>query len=173
MWKARSGLCLRPVAVWLSHCLRVRLSCCAIKRVSTSCHPGLSLVLGPRLGTGSFSNPHTPRHTPLAAVQRPCAGRPAVLFHAFSTKRLFLHPGHVHAPSAGVGGGRGGGGLSRSTLAAHIRPLLSHTVWGSSLCLIPVISIQMGPWWPSPWCSCHRVRSVSGSRGVGSLHLAP
>lgn len=121
----------------------------------------------PGWGRKLFRPPHTPRHTPVAAVQPPCAARPAVLFHAFSTKQLFLHPRHVRARRRAW---EAGGGLSRSTLAACIG-LLSHTVWGSLLCLILVISIQMGPRWPSLWCSCRRVRSVSGSRGVGGLHV--
>lgn len=163
-------------------CLRVRLSCCSIKRVSISCHPGLSLVLGPRLGTGSFSDPHTPRHTPLAAVQRPCAGRPAVLFHAFSTKRLFLHPGHVRAPSAGVGGGRGA--VSQHTGCVYQAPSFPHclgVLFVSHPCdlhpngaLVAEPLVQLPPcevcvWQPGCGESASGpMISVVGHRGLGS-----
>lgn len=153
-------------------CLRVRLSGAPSREFPFPVTLACPWSWAPGRGQEVFrTHTHPSPHTPLAAAQRPCAGRPAVLFHASSTKRLcFCTPGTSRPRRRAWEAGRG---PARSTLAVPIRPLLSHAVWGSPLCLVPVISIQTGPWWPSPWCSCHRVRPVSGGRGLGSLRLAP
>lgn len=84
--RRRPGLCLLPCAVWLSQ------SKTPLLHHRESFHflsPWPVPGPGPQVGGRKFFRPpHTSRHTPLAAIQPPCAGRPAVLFHAFSTKRL-------------------------------------------------------------------------------------
>lgn len=85
-------------------CLRVRLSCFTIESfhfLSPWPVPGPGPQVG---GRKFFPPPHTPRHTPLAAVQPPFAGRPAVLFHAFSTKRLCFFTLGTSLPRGWAGG---------------------------------------------------------------------
>lgn len=169
-----------------------RFFCCTTRRVSISCHPPprvacpcsrLSLLPGPRLGGRQEVLPTlTP---PLTQPSLPVLRGLAVLFHTFSTKQLFLHPGHVHAQGWEVGGDR----PCRHIGCIYEAQVLSHAIWGSSLYLIPVTS-KWGPWWPEPlgfevcvwqfgaWgvctvgqnspCIWPRDFTVMGHRGLGS-----
>lgn len=126
--KAWSWFRLLPFAAGLS---QSRFFCCTIRGVSISC-PQPGRVLGPRLGGRRFFRP---QHHPSPQPSLPVLGGLAVLFRTFSTKHLFLHPGHVHAQSARDG--RWWGDHPAGALVTYIRfLLLSHAVWGSSLCLV-------------------------------------
>lgn len=74
---------------------------------------------------------------PLTSAQPSCARRVGCTFPYLQHKTsLFLHPGHVHAQLAREGRW-GRGDHPAGALVTHIRLLLlSHAVWGSSLCLI-------------------------------------
>lgn len=144
-----------------------RSSCCAIKFPSP-------LTLGcpwsraPGWGRRFFRPPLHPSPPP----SLPELGGPAVLFHTFSTKRPCFFTLVTSRPG---GGGWEVAGDCPVTQWLHISGSRSFPhCSGFSLCLIPVISIQMGPRWPEPlvqlpWCeACVWLPGCGDS--VGTLH---
>lgn len=110
---------------------------------------------------GGFSDPHsTPRLTGRA-------WEAAVLFHTFSTTQLCFFTLVTARP--GGGGWEVAGAGPHRTVAAYIRLRSFPHCLGFSLCLLPVISIPMGPRWPEPLLQLLREACARHGCG-GSAH---
>lgn len=152
-------MCVSKAWPWFPLSFAVGLSqsrfLCTIRRVSISCAPAPPACpwsWAPGWGQEVFLTP-TP---PLASAQPSCARRAGCTFPYLQHKTsLFLHPGHVHAQSAGDGR-RAGDRPCRST-ASFPRYLgilfVSHPMG--------VIS-GGGLSGQSPWCRWCGVSSASG-----------
>lgn len=159
------GLCLQPFPVGLSQSQDSR---CAIKRFPFPVTPGLSLVLGPTLEAGGFSEPYTTPHLSPASL---CwEGR---LYFSIPSAQN----GSVSSPwSRSRPVGLGMGGVRGTIPGAHRLHIAAPTPFPHYLGVLFVshpfdLYPNGDPGGQSPWCSCRGVRSVSGSLGCGSLHI--